>query len=711
MRLIRLVLAYNWKYYSLAVLVFAAFWHVFSTISLFTQTEGRLSSSLRQNSAQFEASYLANDVFEAKRILWRICGEHVSQLVFRSSMPREQRVLFREVIVGDIPRAAWTQSRRSAPVVSNGAEIGRLEYAIDWLELNRFVLTQNAALFATVMVFVLGLLLLSNLGAIKTLFRMERDISELNSLVEAAEFDAIRAKLEDQAKALPAGGIGAPFAELAGRLVDAVRRASHLENELRVSKAVSGMAAQVAHDIRSPLAALDSVVKDSSRLPEEQRLMVRTAVGRIRDIANNLLEKERESKAGKSAALPAASEPAAEQLLSSLIDPLISEKRAQFRSKAGVEIEARLDAASYGLFAKVQPAEFKRVLSNLVNNSVEAMEDKGTVAVQLVPADGKVLLSVQDDAKGIPAEVLVRLGERGVTHGKAGGSGLGLHHAKTSVEAWGGRLSLASELGKGTTVSIELPKAQPPGWFVSRLELESGGTVVVLDDDASIHQVWQGRLDSAKAGAHGIEVLHFSTPAQLRVFFRENPAKARAALYLADYELAGHKETGLDLVCELGIGERSILVTSRSEEAGILAECRRLKVRMLPKGLAGFVPIAIRSACEETGQARQDGPDAVLLDDDALVRMNWTGTAKAKGLKVAAFHDIQEFLAAAQGLPKATAIYLDSKLGDGCRGEDIARDLHAKGFTNLYLTTGYERGSLPDMPWIKEVLGKAPPWG
>jgi hypothetical protein len=49
------------------------------------------------------------------------------------------------------------------------------------------------------------------------------------------------------------------------------------------------MAAQVAHDIRSPLAALDMVLEEISSLPEDLRLIVRRAVGRIKDISNNLL--------------------------------------------------------------------------------------------------------------------------------------------------------------------------------------------------------------------------------------------------------------------------------------------------------------------------------------------------------------------------------------------------------------------------------------
>ena len=105
------------------------------------------------------------------------------------------------------------------------------------------------------------------------------------------------------------------------------------------------------------------------------------------------------------------------------------------------------------------------------------------------------------------------------------------------------------------------------------------------------------------------------------------------------------------------------------------------------------------------------GPfDVVLLDDDALVRMTWTVAAKSKGIRLAAFKTPAELLAAVVGLPKDTPIYLDSELGEGLKGEDVARGLHAKGFSSLHLTTGHPPETLPPMPWIKRVVGKEPPW-
>ncbi|MGK5082403.1 HAMP domain-containing sensor histidine kinase [Bdellovibrionota bacterium FG-1] len=473
-----------------------------------------------------------------------------------------------------------------------------------------------------------------------------------------------------------------------------------------LQEALARTAAQVAHDIRSPLAALDNVLGGLQVLPEDDRILVRTAINRIKDIANNLIEKNREHRATSVTANAESSavvtnEASSVQLLSSLIDPLISEKRMQFRSKIGVEIDGRLDASSYGLFARIQPTEFKRALSNLVNNAVEVLGDKGVVILSLVGNEGQVEIRITDNGKGIPPEVLAKLGQRGETHGKQGGSGLGLFHARTSVESWGGTLTLESEVGKGTTVLISLPQARAPSWFVSELKLELNTPVVVLDDDSSIHGIWQGRFDSLRVQEKGIEVLHFSTPDELIQWVNSSPS-ARSAVYLADYELLGHKQTGLDLIESLKIGPQSILVTSRFEEPHIRQSCERLRVRLIPKGLAGFVPISFAEPLER--------PDYVLIDDDSLVHMTWKYAAKKDGKNVRHFTAPDEFFAFAPRLHKNTPIYVDSMLGGGVKGEEIAIKMVNIGFTEIWLCTGLPPQNYKQMTYLKGCVSKDPPW-
>jgi len=488
------------------------------------------------------------------------------------------------------------------------------------------------------------------------------------------------------------------------------------------TRAMQQLAAQVAHDIRSPLAALDSVIKDVSSLPEGKRILIRSAASRIRDIANHLIEKNREAVAlAKGADDTAASATVVErmsvELLSSHLDPLITEKRLQFRSRIGVEIECHLDTASYGLFARMQPIEFKRVFSNLVNNAVEALGDDGAVKVELDSKENQILIRVCDNGKGIPPEILAKLGQRGETHGKPGGSGLGLYHAKTSVESWGGSFAIKSEVGKGTTATVILPLASPPKWFVSKLELPVGSTIVVLDDDNSIHQVWQGRFDSLRASGTRLDSRHFSTPDELRDWVGSYGTQAKSAVYLMDYELLGHKETGLSLIDELGLGGNAILVTSRFEEQAILEECLRLGARMIPKGLAGFVPIQLIIASVASGnlEIARSPLEAVLIDDDELTRALWESEAVTAGKTFKAYPDIKSFLVDIEKnavlVPKDAALYVDVDLGGGINGESVAKELHRRGFKNIRLATGYDPSEFAEMSHVREVVGKNSPWG
>jgi hypothetical protein len=65
-------------------------------------------------------------------------------------------------------------------------------------------------------------------------------------------------------------------------------------------------------------------------------------------------------------------------------------------------------------------------------------------------------------------------------------------------------------------------------------------------------------------------------------------------------------------------------------------------------------------------------------------------------------------LSIAHSVDRTTPVYIDSNLGVGEKGEEIAKRLHAMGFENLYLTTGDPIEHCE--PWLKGVLDKTPPW-
>ncbi len=371
-------------------------------------------------------------------------------------------------------------------------------------------------------------------------------------------------------------------------LKDRDRKLEELNHQLKereILARIGEVMTQIAHDIRSPLAALKVVLSDVAGFAEEDRLLVRSAVTRIEDIANSLNTSPNQPK--PATALGRDGEWTC--LLTSIVEPLLTEKRLQYRSRFDVEIQSIIGPISYGIFSKINPTEFKRVLSNLIDNSVEACDGAGKIDVS-VSSQGRVCnVKVRDNGKGIPPEFLDTLGERGKSYGKPTGSGLGVFHAKQTIESWGGKLIFESVADRGTTVTIALAMEEPPNWFVPHLLLNESSRLVILDDDLSVHQIWLSRFRTLGAN---VELISLSQADQLREFHRKNSSDSNIT-YLLDYELLGQSVTGLDLISDLKIQDRSILISSHFEEHDLRARCEELGVRIIPKGLASLVPIQL----------------------------------------------------------------------------------------------------------------------
>ncbi len=489
--------------------------------------------------------------------------------------------------------------------------------------------------------------------------------------------------------------------KMKSRLISHINERNKVQKELEVSK----IALQVAHDIRSPLTALDVAISSTNAVPEEGRVLIRNAVSRIRDISNDLVFKSK-SIIMASTFTPSDTDKIEKRtiyLLSSLIDELVSEKRLYYRAKIGVEISANLGIESYGLFANIQAFEFKRTLSNLVNNAVEALSDNGKVTISLKANNEKIFILVKDSGKGIPEEILPKLMKRGSTFEKENGLGLGLYHAKSTIESWGGNINIASDVKKGTTVTIILKNEHSPYWFVPKLNITNGMTIVILDDDVSIHQIWQKRFNSLKFLDHRIRILHFSEYCELKKWHNNEKNTLNNAIYLFDYELIGEKVTGIDVIEKLALKKNCILVTSHYEEPEVLEKCLRLGVKLIPKPMAGIVPIELLK--EESVK-----DDYVLIDNDIIILKTWEYAAKKNNTNIKTYLTYQDFFNDINQIDKETIIYIDSDLGNGIRGEEISKKIYETGFRKIYLATGYNKSKFSKLPWIEEIVGKHPPF-
>lgn len=466
-------------------------------------------------------------------------------------------------------------------------------------------------------------------------------------------------------------------------------------------KTLSLIASQVAHDIRSPLSALTMISASLNELPEEKRLIIRNASKRINDIANQLLLRAKESHEK----IIGIKNPTTKiELLSAVIDVLVSEKRMQYRDNLKIEIEAELQN-SYGLFANIEPTEIKIVLSNLINNSVESFCDQsGHITVGIESYDDSIQLFVKDNGCGIDPYILKQLGTQGISHGKEdlpnSGNGLGIYHAKKTIEALKGQLIIESQLGIGTKVSLLFKKSMPPIWFASTLTLEGKTKIVCVDDDVSIHNIWDKKFENLKLDSNS-DLIHLSSGDNLEKWIKEHPNDIDNTLFLMDYEFLGHPLSGLDLIEKFKLENKAILVTSRFEELSIQEKCTKVGVKLIPKGMASLVPI-YKSHINKYY-------DACLIDDDHLIRMTWELSAKNYKKSILTFDSYESFCSKAKSIENQTPIYVDVNLGNGVIGTDIAIKLYNMGYKNIYLTTGYEPSEIDNIPsFVTAVRGKDP---
>ncbi|MEO7733276.1 MAG: HAMP domain-containing sensor histidine kinase [Kofleriaceae bacterium] len=104
--------------------------------------------------------------------------------------------------------------------------------------------------------------------------------------------------------------------------------------------------------------------------------------------------------------------------------------------------------------------KLRQVIANVMTNAAEATSSTGCITISAHSAHGKATLTIADDGPGIAAAVRDQIFEPFVTT-KPRGTGLGLAIAQAIVDAHGGKISIASSPGAGTSVSLQLPVSPP----------------------------------------------------------------------------------------------------------------------------------------------------------------------------------------------------------------------------------------------------------
>lgn len=246
-----------------------------------------------------------------------------------------------------------------------------------------------------------------------------------------------------------------PLADLGGTLavfVD-VTDMRRLENMRR------DFVANVSHELRTPIATVLSAAETlrgtglSSESAEEFLDIIDRNAGRLHRLVEDLLDLSKvEAREFKLALEPLEIE--------SVVDQIVPLYRERVENKR-VRISKELDADTLAIADR---KALEQILSNLVDNALKYTSVESTVTIRSVRRDGMLDISVADTGPGIEDKHLPRLYERfyRADAGRSrelGGTGLGLSIVKNLTEAMGGSVAVTSQLGRGSTFTISLPRA------------------------------------------------------------------------------------------------------------------------------------------------------------------------------------------------------------------------------------------------------------
>jgi signal transduction histidine kinase len=224
------------------------------------------------------------------------------------------------------------------------------------------------------------------------------------------------------------------------------------ENEDR-TRALEGMAARLAHEVKNPLAAIKGLSVHMARHASDPKTAERLAIvaaeaDRLQGIVEGFLTFSR----GLDDLVLAPTKPheVARELA------VLLETRAE---EAGVTLALTGDAS---LELDADARKLRQALLNIVLNAIQASPRGATVKLAVSRSCGEgARITVHDDGTGMTPEVLDRIRKPYFTT-KEGGTGLGVAVARGLVEQHGGRLEYKSVPGTGTTVTLTLPMKATP---------------------------------------------------------------------------------------------------------------------------------------------------------------------------------------------------------------------------------------------------------
>lgn len=503
----------------------------------------------------------------------------------------EERPLFKDI---EESTFYWV-SRVPHVLVSKGifyhdAQVGKLHVG--------YRIPVRAILF-----FALGICLLFSIIAAYLYHRILRLARNVANPIR--EYSSALDSENDKEQFLKEGNIFSRFSEIAKlneillKYIRASKESEMLAREA-VSKAqIAKVATRVKHDVIASLVIGESAV-ERLRGSGEQIHILKSVFERISNTIEDIPKigsltfDEMNSAATGSEVISEPHEIIRPCHIVAYIHQIVGEvKFSNICKNKSIQFEIHSMDDAFHAFCEVEPNKFKRDLLNLYKNAVEAISNQGTVTTTLKVENENLYLSIQDNGKGIPQNIIDKVCQRGFSFDKENGSGIGLTSAIEDIRNWRGQLEISSTHRKGTTVNISIPLSEEDFLFPTSLALSPNLNIIVVDDDPLVHRLWQNRFYPLGLKNHTIEVSYAKDLSRAKIIIDNLREQEKDFILLIDNDLKDDRATGLDFVQEMKIESNAILVTSNGNSSCLYEKCSQANLSIMPKAILEQVPIQV----------------------------------------------------------------------------------------------------------------------
>ena len=256
---------------------------------------------------------------------------------------------------------------------------------------------------------------------------------------------------------------GTPLRDAEGKRIGVLVVLNDVTRLAKLENIRKDFVANVSHEIKTPITAIRGFVEtlQEGRTQDQEEIrrfleIIHRHVDRLEAIVEDLLTLSRMEKEAETEGIPL-EDHTVRDILARAVQACGDKAESK---KIHLEIDCRED-----LKARMDPQLLEQAVVNLIDNAINYSEEGKSVTIKALERAQEIFIQVQDQGCGIERKHLDRVFERFYRVDKSrsrklGGTGLGLAIVKHIVQSHGGRVSVESQLGVGSTFTLHLPRSK-----------------------------------------------------------------------------------------------------------------------------------------------------------------------------------------------------------------------------------------------------------